>query len=235
MTDQHDSQHDPKRSEEKEITDPADPRRPDAIPRSEAAMALPVATEDNPGAKPKAGPVFFDAFRHERVQELHKAGIATTLGEKWGHLIIGLRPTHVHAVVVARESMEQHLRSTHSVPDGKDTPAEHNVTINRAAIRMAITFAEGRVAPSPKMKLVAQRHGFPTETLPDGTELVVLSRGLDLDHLRLFLDPLLEASMPFLTLLVRKTQEFQQIKDEVLDKAGKDYVHGLTGAPELAG
>lgn len=209
--------------------------------REPAAMPAPTTPSPPPSQEPppeqdKAAPRYFDMARHERVQELLKAGVATRLAsDPWGDLIIGLRPQHVHAVVVAREMKERNIRRQHGLSDTEDLDAEYNIEITKAGVHMAITFAEGRIAPGAASLAIAKRHGFPVERGPEGEEVVVLHRDLDPKHVRDFFWPAIDTSWKFMALLLRLSQDIEKVKDSVLDAAGKDYVHGEVTQPGSAG
>lgn len=92
-----------------------------------------------------ARPKYWDMQGHARAQKLHNRGIWTDLGEKYGGLQMRLRPTFAHAVTVKREDTEATIRIRLGLADDEPIPAAENININRAAVNMAITAADGTV------------------------------------------------------------------------------------------
>jgi hypothetical protein len=88
-------------------------------------------------------PKYYDAALGGRIQKLHNRGIWTDLGPNWGGLLVRLRPTHSHHVVVRRENAENAMRIQLGLADDDPIPANENIAVNRAAVTHAITAADG--------------------------------------------------------------------------------------------
>lgn len=182
--------------------------------------------QDSPAAKPSVVQ-YFDFRQHEAAQKLHKAGVWTDLGSRFGGLEIRLRPFHVHAVVVKRETAERAIRIQKGLREDEDIPAELSIEVNRAAVTMAITGARGRVLGSPAMNQAALAAGIRTERLPDSEDVLISFSGSEeSEHVRAVLSSMLVESMPFLTTLIRASQALQKVDDRELVALGEDFVFG---------
>ncbi len=225
---------DPAAAHPDETTAPA----PGVDPAHDQAVAEdPGMTKASPPESPPTGEeptaTYFDFMMHERVQKLHSGGIFTDLGRRWGGLQIRIRALHVRSVVVRREAAEQAARLALALDDSDPIPPSEGIEINKATVTMALTGARGRVNASPAQIAMANANGWPVETIPatDKTpELhLVTFTGEERDQqeeVRDFFAPVLEVSMPFMTTLIRASRQLQKVRDEEIDKLGKDFVFG---------
>lgn len=186
---------------------------------------------------PEEATSYFDFELHEKVQEFHKKGIWTDLGPRWGGLKPRLRPFHVKAVVVRRETVEQAVRIKLGLTEDDPIPAAEGIAINRSAVVMALTGCKGRIlAPTtarydeagdelPSLADVAKDAGLKLIKV-DAKTVVEFSGQEEPEAVRKFFAPMIETSMPLLTTLVRASRALQRVKDEEIGRLGEDYIYG---------
>lgn len=177
---------------------------------------------------------YFDFMMHERVQELHAGGIFTDLGRRWGGLWVRIRALHVKSVVIRREAAEQQVRRDLGLDEVEPIPPSEGIDVNKATVTMALTGARGRINASAAQVAIANECGWKVETLAATEERPELhlvhfagdEKAEDPEKVRLFFAPILEASMPFLTTLIRASRQLQKVRDHEIDRMGKDFVFG---------
>ena len=179
----------------------------------------------SPVVKPNV--TYFDFRAHEAAQKMHKAGVWTDLGPRFGNLLIRLRPFHVHAVVVKRETTERMIRMQLGLREDEDIPAEKSIEVNRAAVTMAITGAKGNILGNPEMNQAALAAAISTQRLEQSEDVLISFVGVeDSENVRKVLAPMLDESMPFLTTLIRASQALQKVDDKELNHLGEAFVFG---------